>query len=30
MEPITRVSGAVDDLASRFKDAARTLGELFG
>jgi hypothetical protein len=30
MAPITQTTGAISDLASRFKDAARDLGELFG
>lgn len=30
MEPIAQATGAINDLASRFKDAARDLGELFG
>ena len=30
MEPITRTTGAIGELASKFKDAARGLGDLFG
>jgi hypothetical protein len=30
MEPMTRTTGEIGELASRFKDAARDLGELFG
>jgi hypothetical protein len=30
LEPISRASGQIGDLASRFKDAARDLGDLFG
>ena len=30
LEPISRASGQIGDLAARFKDASRDLGELFG